>query len=245
MRIDGRKYDEIRTVKITRNFIKHAEGSNLIEIGDTKVICTATIEDKVPQFLKDQKRGWVTAEYAMIPRSALSRIARESSMGRIGGRTHEIQRLIGRALRSIVDLSLFGERTFWMDCDVIQADGGTRTASITGAYIALADAIDYAIKNGMIGRNPLKDYLAAVSVGIIKGEVVLDLCYTEDSQAEVDMNIVMTGSGNFVEIQGTAETVPFSKEHMDKMITLARKGISKLIEMQKIEIGKTSLIRID
>lgn len=238
MRIDGRKANELRPIKITRNFIKHAEGSVLIELGDTKVICTATIEDKVPPFLKDQKRGWITAEYAMIPRSAPSRIARESSTGRIGGRTHEIQRLIGRALRSVVDLSIIGERTFWMDCDVIQADGGTRTASITGAYIALCDAVDYAIRNKVIERNPIRDYLAAVSVGIVKGEIVLDLCYQEDSQAEVDMNIVMTGSGQFVEIQGTAETVPFSKEDMDKMMALARKGIERLIEIQKAEIGK-------
>lgn len=240
MRVDGRRPEELRPIKITRNFIKHAEGSVLIEIGDTKVICTATIEEKVPPFLKDQKKGWITAEYAMIPRSALSRIARESSSGRVGGRTHEIQRLIGRALRSIADLSAIGERTFWMDCDVIQADGGTRTASITGAYIALSDAINYAIKNRLIERNPLKDYLAAVSVGIVKGEIVLDLCYAEDSQAEVDMNIVMTGSGRLVEVQGTAETVPFSKEDMDKMMVFAGKGIERLIEIQKAEIGQTS-----
>lgn len=238
MRIDGRRADELRTIKATRNFIKHAEGSVLMEIGDTRVICTATIEDKVPPFLKDQKRGWVTAEYAMIPRSALSRIARESSIGRIGGRTHEIQRLIGRALRTVMDLSAIGERTFWMDCDVIQADGGTRTAAITGAYMALCDAVDYAIKNGIIEKNPIKDYLAAVSVGIIRGEIVLDLCYAEDSRAEVDMNIVMTGSGRLVEVQGTAETMPFSKEDMDKMLTLATKGIGRLIEIQKAEIGK-------
>jgi ribonuclease PH len=238
MRVDGRRHDELRPVKITRNFIKHAEGSVFIEIGDTKVICTATIEEKVPPFLKDQKRGWITAEYAMIPRSALSRIARESSSGRVGGRTHEIQRLIGRALRSVADLNAIGERTLWMDCDVIQADGGTRTASITGAYIALSDAINYAIKNKIIERNPIKDYLAAISVGIVRGEIVLDLCYEEDSRAEVDMNIVMTGSGRLVEIQGTAETVPFSKEDMDKMMTLASKGINRLIEIQKAEIGK-------
>jgi len=238
MRIDGRKADELRPIKITRNFIKHAEGSVLIEIGDTKVICTATIEEKVPPFLKDQKRGWITAEYGMIPRSAPSRIARESSVGRVGGRTHEIQRLIGRALRSVVDLSIIGERTFWMDCDVIQADGGTRTAAITGAYVALADAVDYSIRNGLIDRNPIKDYLAAVSVGIVNGEIVLDLCYAEDSRAEVDMNIVMTGSGRFVEIQGTAEAIPFSKDDMENMMALATKGIMRLIELQKAEIGK-------
>jgi ribonuclease PH len=240
MRADGRKPDELRPIKITRNFIKHAEGSVLIELGDTKVICTATIEDKVPPFLKDQKKGWITAEYAMIPRSALSRISRESSTGRIGGRTHEIQRLIGRALRSVAELSIIGERTFWMDCDVIQADGGTRTASITGAYIALADAVSYAVKNRIIERNPIRDYLAAVSVGRVNGEIVLDLCYAEDSRAEVDMNIVMTGSGNFVEIQGTAETMPFSKEDMDKMIAIAGKGIARLVEIQKLELSKTS-----
>lgn len=233
MRIDGRQWDELRPVRITKNFIKHAEGSVLIEIGDTKVVCTATIEDKVPPFLKDQKRGWVTAEYGMIPRSTPSRIARESSTGRVGGRTHEIQRLIGRALRSVTNLNALGERTIWIDCDVIQADGGTRTAAITGAYIALSDAIQYAIRNSLIERNPLRDYLAAISIGMVKGEILLDLCYVEDSQADVDMNIVMTGSGRFVEIQGTAEAAPFSKEEMDKMIALARKGIERLIEIQK------------
>ncbi|MBI5097221.1 MAG: ribonuclease PH, partial [Nitrospirae bacterium] len=204
-RSDGRKNDELRPVKIHRNYIKYAEGSVLIEVGDTKVICTATIEEKVPPHLKDKNKGWVTAEYAMLPRSAHSRIVRESARGKIGGRTHEIQRLIGRALRSVVDLEMLGERTVWIDCDVIQADGGTRTASITGSFIALADAMKFALKNGMIAEIPVRDYLAAVSVGIVNEEPVIDLNYAEDSTAEVDMNIVMTGKGRFVEIQGTAE----------------------------------------
>src|SRR3990172_5532918 len=202
-RIDGRKVDQLRNVKIHRNYIKYAEGSALIEVGDTKVICTATIEDKVPPHLKGQNKGWITAEYAMIPRSALQRIVRESARGKIGGRTHEIQRLIGRALRSIVDLGMVGERTVWIGCDVIQADGGTRTASITGSFIALVDAMKFALKHGMIAEIPVRDYLAAVSVGIVDEEPVIDLNYAEDSTAEVDMNIVMTGKGRFVEIQGT------------------------------------------
>jgi ribonuclease PH len=185
MRPDGRKNDELRKVTITRNFIKNAEGSVLITFGDTKVICTATIEERVPPFLKDQKKGWITAEYGMLPRSTQTRVMRESVTGRIGGRTHEIQRLIGRALRSVVSLEMLGERTVWIDCDVIQADGGTRTAAITGSYIALADALNYALRNGMIERTPLRDYLAAVSVGIIHGEPRLDLCYTEDSSTDL------------------------------------------------------------
>lgn len=238
IRVDGRKNDELRPVKIHRHYIKYAEGSALIEVGDTKVICTATIEEKVPPHLKDQNKGWVTAEYAMIPRSAHSRVVRESARGKIGGRTHEIQRLIGRALRAVVALDKLGERTVWIDCDVIQADGGTRTASITGSFIALADAMQYALKKGLISEIPLKDYLAAVSVGIVNGEPVLDLNYAEDSTAEVDMNIVMTGKGRFVEIQGTAEGTPFSKSQMEGLITLAKQGIEELVEKQKKLVGE-------
>lgn len=233
MRPDGRKNNEIRTVSIKRDFIKNAEGSVLISMGNTKVICTASIEEKVPQFLKDQKKGWITAEYSMLPRATKTRTMRESTLGRISGRTHEIQRLIGRALRAVVDLSIIGERTIWIDCDVIQADGGTRTTAITGAYICLADCIKVAIKNGIIEKSPIKDYLAAISVGIVDGEPVLDLCYDEDSKAEVDMNIVMTGSCKIVEIQGTAEARPFSKSMLDRLIKLAEEGITYLINIQK------------
>lgn len=233
MRPDGRKEDEIREVRITRNFIDTADSSVLIELGKTRVICTASIEEKVPQFLKDQNRGWITAEYSMIPRATQIRTLREASVGRVSGRTHEIQRLIGRSLRSVVDLDLLGQRTFWMDCDVIQADGGTRTAAITGAFICLNDAIVYALDKGLIRKNPIKDYLAAISVGVIKGVPVLDLCYSEDSTADVDMNVVMTGSGHLVEIQGTAEADPFSTATLDDLIGLAKSGVEKLISIQK------------
>jgi ribonuclease PH len=233
MRPDGRKQNEIRTVKVQRNFISTAEGSVLISMGNTRVICTATIEEKVPPFLKDQKRGWVTAEYSMLPRSTQTRTLRESTLGRISGRTHEIQRLIGRALRSVVDLARIGERTIWIDCDVLQADGGTRTASITGAFMCLSDALKYAMRNGLIDKNPLKDYLAAISVGVVHGEPVIDLSYAEDSIAEVDMNVVMTGSGKFVEVQGTAEGIPFSKDTLDHLLKLAGEGINHLIDIQK------------
>jgi ribonuclease PH len=233
MRPDGRKQNEIRTVKVQRNFISTAEGSVLISMGNTRVICTATIEERVPPFLKDQKRGWVTAEYSMLPRSTQTRTSREAALGRISGRTHEIQRLIGRALRSVVDLTRIGERTIWIDCDVLQADGGTRTASITGAFMCLSDALKYALRNGLIDKDPLKDYLAAISVGVVHGEPVIDLCYAEDSVAEVDMNVVMTGSGKFVEIQGTAEGIPFSKETLDHLLKLAGDGINHLINIQK------------
>lgn len=242
MRPDGRKNDELRKVEITRNFITTAEGSVLIEVGNTRVICTASIEDKVPPFLRDQKKGWVTAEYGMIPRATHTRTMRESTSGRVGGRTHEIQRLIGRSLRAVVDLELLGERTVWIDCDVIQADGGTRTASITGAFIALNYALYYALKNGLIDRNPIKDNLAAVSVGIINGKPCLDLCYSEDSSAEVDMNVVMTGSGKIVEIQGTAESEPFSKDMLNELVSLAEKGIGELIKIQR-EIVKSNMLK--
>ncbi len=238
MRPDGRANNQLREVKITRNYLKTAEGSVLIEMGDTKVICSASIEEKVPQFLKDQKKGWVTAEYGMLPRSTQTRLLRESVAGKIGGRTHEIQRLIGRALRSVVDLEALGERTIWIDCDVIQADGGTRTASITGAFICMADALRYAVKKGIIERMPLTGHLAAVSVGIVDGEPRLDLCYSEDSTADVDMNIVMTDSGRFVEVQGTSERAPFSKEDLKALITLAEDGIKKLILIQKEHLNK-------
>jgi ribonuclease PH len=233
MRPDGRKQNEMREVKITRGFIGTAEGSAFIELGNTRVICTASIEEKVPPFLKDQNRGWITAEYSMIPRATHTRMLRESTAGRVGGRTHEIQRLIGRSLRSIVDLTLLGQRTFWIDCDVIQADGGTRTAAITGAFLCLAEAVELAIRKGILARSPIRDYLAAVSVGVVGGEPALDLCYEEDSSAEVDMNIVMTGSGKMVEIQGTAEGSPFSRETLDQLILLALGGIDSLIRLEK------------
>lgn len=242
MRFDGRKHDELRKVKVTRGFISSADGSALIEFGKTRVICTASIEERVPPFLRDQKKGWITAEYGMLPRSTNTRTIRESSSGRVGGRTHEIQRLIGRALRSVVDLSLTGERTIWIDCDVIEADGGTRTASITGAFIALNDAVHRSIHSGIMERNPIRSNLAAISVGIVAGIPMLDLCYKEDSTAEVDMNVVMTGDGKIVEIQGTAESEPFSREMLNAMLSLAEKGIAELILMQR-EILKTNMLQ--
>jgi ribonuclease PH len=238
MRPDGRSANQLREIKITRNFLKTAEGSVLIEMGDTKVICTASIEEKVPPFLKDQNKGWVTAEYSMLPRSTPTRTLRESVSGRIGGRTHEIQRLIGRAMRSVIDLEALGERTIWLDCDVIQADGGTRTASITGAFVALKDAIRFAMGNKIIEKQPVRDYVAAVSVGIVEGEPRLDLSYAEDSIAEVDMNIVMTGSGKFVEVQGTAETQPFDEVLLRRLLELAESGINEIIAIQKKVLGE-------
>jgi ribonuclease PH len=231
MRVDGRKADELRKIKITRNYIKSAEGSVLFEMGDTKVICTATVENSVPPFLRGKGTGWVTAEYAMLPRSSPQRISRERS--KVGGRTHEIQRLIGRSLRAVMDMCALGERTVLIDCDVIQADGGTRTASITGSYIALVDALLQIKKQGLIDAVPVKDYLAAVSVGIVAGKSALDLCYLEDSSAETDMNLVMTGSGRIVEIQGTAEGEPFSKTELGKLLALGEKGIKTLIKKQR------------
>jgi ribonuclease PH len=231
MRKDGRRADELRKLEITRNYIKAAEGSVLIEMGDTKVICTATVESSVPPFLRGKGTGWVTAEYAMLPRSSSQRIARERS--KVGGRTHEIQRLIGRSLRSVVEMDALGERTVLIDCDVVQADGGTRTASITGAYIALVDALRSLSKQDLIDTIPVADYLAAVSVGIVDGKPMLDLCYAEDSAAEVDMNLVMTGTGKIVEVQGTAEGEPFSKADLDRLLALGEKGIKALIKKQK------------
>jgi ribonuclease PH len=233
MRPDGRQNNELRKVVMTRNYIKHAEGSVLIEVGDTKVICTASVEEKVPSFMRDQKRGWVTAEYGMLPRSTHTRSAREATTGRTGGRTMEIKRLIGRALRSVVSLEQLGERTIWIDCDVIQADGGTRTASITGSYIALYDAIQVLRDRRLITNNPLTDSLAAISVGIVNNEPLLDLCYAEDSMAAVDMNVVTTGAGLIIEVQGTAESTPFPREMLDTLMNLADKGIRELTEIQK------------
>jgi ribonuclease PH len=229
MRTDGREYNQIRKVKIQRNYIDYAEGSCLIELGNTRVVCTASVEESVPSFLKGSGRGWVTAEYGMIPRSCQIRIPRTKN----SGRTFEIQRLIGRALRAVIDLDKMGERTIWIDCDVIQADGGTRTASITGSFIALADCLVKLKNNRLIQRIPVKDLVAAISVGIINSQECLDLTFEEDSRAEVDMNVAMTGSGEFIEIQGTAERYPFEKEQMDKLLELAKAGIMDLIDIQR------------
>jgi ribonuclease PH len=230
-RSDGRGLKALRQVKITGNYLKHAEGSVLMELGDTKVICSASVEERVPAFLRNTGKGWVTAEYSMLPRSTNTRTPRERGGG--NGRAFEIQRLIGRSLRSVTDLNAFGEKTLWIDCDVIQADGGTRTASITGAYVALVDAFRKMVKNGMIENIPIKDSVAAISVGKVEGEVLLDLNYEEDSKAEVDMNVVMTGSGKFVEIQGTAEGDAFTKKEMDALIKVAQSGIKILTKIQK------------
>ena len=229
IRQDGRSPDKIRRVQITRNYIKYAEGSCLIELGNTRVICTASIEESVPPFLKGTGTGWVTAEYGMLPRSCQTRIQR----GKDSGRTYEIQRLVGRSLRAVTDMKPIGERTIWIDCDVIQADGGTRTASITGSYIALVDALNKLKKDAVVKKIPVKDLVAATSVGIFNSEMLLDLTYEEDSKAEVDMNIVMTGAGEFIEIQGTAERKTFNKEQADQLLILAKKGISELIDIQK------------
>jgi ribonuclease PH len=237
IRGDGRRRDQTRPVKITRDFIKHAEGSVLIEMGGTKVICTASVEEKVPPFLRDKGRGWVTAEYAMLPRATHERTSREAVKGKQGGRTLEIQRLVGRALRAVVDTSGMGERTIWIDCDVIQADGGTRTASITGAFVALADAFTVLKRKNLIKKRPLTDYLAAISVGKVGGEAMVDLAYAEDSLADVDMNLVMTGRGRFVEVQGTAEQVSFDKKDLDEFLDLGWKAIQELVSLQKEMIG--------
>lgn len=236
-RIDHRKNDELRPTKIITNFISHAPGSALIEVGNTRVICTATIDDKVPPFLKGTGKGWLTSEYSMLPASTQIRKVREASKGKLEGRTQEIQRLIGRSLRSVMNLDLIGERTIWIDCDVIQADGGTRTASITGGFVALALCIKHMLSNGMIEQNPLTDHVAAVSVGIYNNEILLDLCYEEDSQAMVDMNLVMTQSGKIVEIQGTAEKDPFSMDELLALLKVGQAGISQLIELQQEAIG--------
>ena len=233
MRSDGRAPDQMRPVKLTPDFVPVAEGSVLIEIGQTRVICTATVDDGVPSFLKGSGKGWVTGEYGMLPRATEQRTARESARGRQSGRTLEIARLIGRSLRAIVDQQKLGERTVWLDCDVIQADGGTRTASITGSFIALSMALERLVAAGMLRSVPLTDSVAATSVGLVLGEPVLDLCYEEDSRAEVDMNVVMTGSGRFVEIQATAEGRPFAGEELDRLLSLASGGIRTLTEQQR------------
>lgn len=233
MRPSQRQPDELRTVRITRRYTKHAEGAVLIECGDTKVICTASIENKVPGFLKGKNQGWLTAEYGMLPRATHTRIDREAARGKQTGRTQEIQRLIGRSLRAVVDLAKLGERTIHIDCDVIQADGGTRTASITGAYVAVHDAITHLLDQKLLAENPLHDAVAAISVGIYQGTPVLDLDYVEDSGCDTDMNIVMTGSGGFVEIQGTAEGAPFSHAEMNSLLALADKGIRELLKAQQ------------
>jgi ribonuclease PH len=233
MRADGRKPKQLRPLSITPGYIKTADGSVLIEMGDTRVICTAKLEDRVPQFLRNSGKGWITAEYGMLPGSSQVRIGRESTRGKIGGRTHEIQRLVGRSLRSIADLKHLGERTVWIDCDVIQADGGTRTAAITGAYVALVQAVRRWLNRGILVDDPIKDSVAAVSIGIIEGKIFLDLCYEEDSRADVDMNFVMTGSGKFVEVQGTAESAPFTARQMERMTELAQSGIRDLLKAQK------------
>ncbi len=230
----GRAADELRPVKITRNYIKHAPGSCLIEMGDTRVLCTVSVEERVPPFMRNSGKGWLTAEYGMLPGCSHSRIGREASRGKQGGRTHEIQRLIGRSLRAIVDLELLGEITLWIDCDVIQADGGTRTASITGAYIALQDAVKDLMNRKLIARNPIKDQVAAISVGMVNDDqLYLDLDYSEDSNAEVDMNVIMTGSGQIIEVQGTAEGQTFSRQQMNDLVDLAEKGIMELVALQR------------
>lgn len=240
MRFDDRAQDQLRPVKITKNYIKYAEGSVLVEIGDTKVVCTASVEDKVPPFLKGSEEGWITAEYSLLPRATQVRNVREAAKGKISGRTHEIQRLIGRSLRSVVDLKKLTGKTVWIDCDVIQADGGTRTASITGAFVALVEALAK-MQTNTEHALPVRDFLAAVSVGLIDGKPLLDICYTEDSQAIVDMNVVMTGAGHFVEVQGTGEQAPFSRREMEEMLALAEQGIRRLIEVQKEALGDASL----
>jgi len=237
MRPSKRASDEMRPVSFERGLARHAEGSCLVKFGDTHVLVTATLEDKLPPWLKNQGRGWVTAEYGMLPRATHERTRREASAGRPSGRTLEIQRLIGRSLRVVTDLQALGERQITVDCDVIQADGGTRTAAITGAWIALRDCIEWMKKRSMVTKNPLKDHVAAVSCGIFKGNPVLDLDYAEDSEAETDMNFVMTGTSGIVEIQGTAEKTPFSDTELAALIALARKGVQRLIELQKLAVG--------
>ena len=237
-RADGRVPNQLRPVKIVPDYLKFAEGSVLIRVGDTRVICAATIEDRVPGWMRGKGRGWVTAEYSMLPRAGTERSQREAARGSIGGRTHEIQRLIGRSLRGVVDMSKLGERTITLDCDVIQADGGTRTASITGAFVALHDAVGVVMKGKPAMRSPIRDFVAAVSVGVYEGVAVLDLDYLEDSACGTDMNVVMTGSGGMVELQGTAEGAPFTRAQMDSMMDLAEKGIRELVAAQKAALER-------
>ncbi|MCC7417955.1 MAG: ribonuclease PH [Acidobacteria bacterium] len=237
MRSDHRPPDQLRDTTLTPNYLPHAEGSVFIEVGRTKVICTASVEDRVPPFLRNTGKGWVTAEYGMLPRATSTRTQREASTGKVGGRTHEIQRLIGRSLRSVTRLAALGERTVWIDCDVIQADGGTRTASITGAFVALALALEKMRARDMIRAIPLADYVAATSVGIVDGEPLLDLAYDDDSRAEVDMNVVKTGDGRFIEVQGTAEAMPFGRQALVTLLDLADGGIQQLVEKQRAIVG--------
>ncbi|MHB0976600.1 MAG: ribonuclease PH [Candidatus Aquicultorales bacterium] len=237
-RADARRNDELRPVEFVRGYIPHAEGSCLVKMGNTWVVCTATVEDRVPQWLKGCGKGWVTAEYAMLPRATTVRTNREASQGRVGGRTHEIQRLIGRSLRSVVDMSLFPEKTVWLDCDVIRADGGTRMAAVNGAFIALYDALAYMRDSKIVPEMPLDAFVAGISVGIVDGEVLTDLSYGEDSTAQVDLNLVMTDGGKIIELQGTAEKEPFSKDELDAMLGAAEKGIGSIIAAQKENIFK-------
>jgi len=238
MRTDTRAPNQLRETTITPDFLEQAEGSVLIQAGRTRVICTASVEDRVPPFLRNTGKGWVTAEYGMLPRATSTRTQREASAGKVGGRTQEIQRLIGRSLRSVTNLTALGERTIWIDCDVIQADGGTRTASITGAFVALALALEKMRERDMIKTIPLADYVAAISVGIVDGESLLDLAYEDDSRAEVDMNVVKTGTGRFIEVQGTAEAMPFGRDALDQLLDLADIGIAQLVAKQKAIVGR-------
>jgi len=236
-RSGNRQNDELRNIRITRAYTKHAEGSVLVEFGDTKVLCTASVEEKVPGFLRGQGRGWLTAEYGMLPRATNTRMRREAAEGKQSGRTQEIQRLIGRSLRAVADLGALGERTIRIDCDVLQADGGTRCASITGACVALADATAWCRAQGLVAGNPLLDFVAGVSVGVVDGAPVLDLDYAEDARCDTDMNVVMTGAGGYVEVQGTAEGAAFSRDEMDALIRLAERGIRELIAAQRAALG--------
>jgi ribonuclease PH len=237
IRAGGRRADELRPVRLTRGYTRHAEGSVLVEFGDTKVLCTASVEARVPGFLRDRGRGWLTAEYGMLPRATHTRGDREAARGKQSGRTQEIQRLIGRALRAVVDLQAIGENTLQVDCDVLQADGGTRTASITGAFVAVHDALAWMRAKGMIATLPVRDFVAAVSVGLYQGNAVLDLDYAEDSECQTDMNVVMTGTGRFVEVQGTAEGEPFARAELDALLALAGRGIAELVAQQRRALG--------
>jgi ribonuclease PH len=242
-RSDGRAPLQLRPVTITPRYSKHAEGSALIEVGDTRVVCTVSVEERVPQFLKGAGEGWITSEYGMLPRSTSTRTQREATKGKQSGRTQEIQRLIGRSLRAVVDMKLLGERTLWVDCDVLQADGGTRTAAITGSFVALVEALRHLKRKGAFGDLPLRDFVAATSVGKVGGQIYLDLKYDEDSTAEVDMNIVKTGRGQFVEVQGTAEAAPFSQEDLDALMAAAEQGIQELVAIQKKALGDVALLK--
>ena len=237
MRSDQRPANQLRDTRLTPNYLPHAEGSVFIEAGRTRVICTASVEDRVPPFLRNTGKGWVTAEYGMLPRATSTRTTREASTGKVGGRTQEIQRLIGRSLRAVTNLTALGERSIWIDCDVIQADGGTRTASITGAYVALALALEKLRERDLIRTIPLSDYVAAISVGVVDGEPLLDLAYDDDSRAEVDMNVVKTGDGRFVEVQGTAEALPFGRDALNALLDLADQGIRQLVDKQRAIVG--------